>query len=457
MTSTPVVDLDLIRKYNKPGPRYTSYPTAPHFKSDADFDRIGEILSTNRSASQGLSLYYHIPFCETLCWFCGCTTIITRNRSSADHYIDYLKRDMDLRLPFLDTSLPVLQLHLGGGSPTYLSPDQMRSLGAAVRERFTIAPSAEIAAEIDPRRLTREHIVALREHGFNRASVGVQDNAPNVQKAINRDQPFALTKQAVQWIREEGFRSLNVDLIYGLPGQTAASYAQTLDEILELRPDRFAIFSYAHVPWMKPAQKILESVGLPSPDLKLELLRISIERISGAGYDYIGMDHFALPDDDLAVAQRQRRLQRNFQGYATCAETDIHGFGMSAISQTDDLYLQNIKELPAWRQSLDEGKRPWAKGLVLTPEDKIRRRVIMRVMCDGVFDAAVLSPLTGVDVLRHFARELDGMDDLVADRLIERNASGFTVTPMGRLLIRNIAMRFDAYLVGAEQRFSRTV
>lgn len=457
MNQIPVVDLDLIRKYNKPGPRYTSYPTAPHFRADADFDAIRETLIRNRSRSRGLSLYYHIPFCETLCWFCGCTTIITRNRASADHYIDYLKKDMDLRLPLLDAALPVLQLHLGGGSPTYLSPAQMRSLGQAVRERFTIAPDAEIAAEVDPRRLTREHIEALREGGFNRASIGVQDNAPAVQKAINRDQPFALTKQAVDWIRAEGFRSLNVDLVYGLPGQTAASYTQTLDEILSLRPDRFAIFSYAHVPWMKPAQRILESAGLPSPELKLDLLRISIEKITSAGYVYIGMDHFALPDDELAVAQREQRLQRNFQGYATCAETDIHGFGMSSISQTEDLYLQNIKELPAWCAALDAGRTPWAKGLILSDEDKLRRRVIMRIMCDGYLDAPSISRQAGVDVLAHLAPEFASLSDLEDDGLLERKATGFVVTPRGRLLIRNIAMRFDAYLSGAEQRFSQTV
>ena len=319
-----------------------------------------------------------------------------------------------------------------------------------VRSRFTVASDAEAAVEIDPRRLTRDHLTALREIGFNRVSIGVQDNNPAVQKAVHRIQPYALTKTVVDWVRELGFSSLNIDLIYGLPYQTTASFNKTLDEVLELRPDRFAVFNYAHVPWLKPAQRILIEAALPSPRTKLELLKLTVQKLTSAGYVYIGMDHFARADDELAVAQRQKSLQRNFQGYSTRGGADIYAFGMSSISQADGFYWQNLKELPRYYAALDEGNLPLAKGYVLTVDDYIRRQTIMRLMCDLELDYAAMSRLLGLDFTEYFARELNSLDDLEGDGLVLKTPTGLIVTDFGRLLIRNIAMRFDAYLTMRE-------
>jgi oxygen-independent coproporphyrinogen-3 oxidase len=349
-------------------------------------------------------------------------------------------------------------MHFGGGTPTYSLPDEIRRLGDMIHSRFTFAPDAEAGVEIDPRRLTRDHLVALREVGFNRASMGVQDNDPVVQKAVHRIQPFEMTKQVTEWLRETGFHSVNIDLIYGLPYQTPASFARTLDETLSLAPDRFAIFNYAHVPWMKPAQKILKPDALPTPETKLELLKLTIEKLTGHGYVYIGMDHFAKADDELAVAQRQKTLQRNFQGYSTRGGADIYAFGMSSISQAEDLFWQNEKELPEYYAAIDAGRLPLHRGYILTEEDKLRRTTIMRLMCDLGLDYAAMSRMLGLDFTSHFAHELDSLDDMEADGLLIKTPQGITVTDLGRLLIRNIAMRFDAYAdTRRENRFSRTI
>ena len=310
------VDLDLVKKYNTAGPRYTSYPPATKFTDSVSWDDLDARIEANNRSARDLSVYFHIPFCESLCWFCGCTTVITHNHDKGADYVDYLGREVARVAPRLNPARQVVQLHFGGGSPTFLRPEEIRRLGDIIHRHFTFSPEIEASVEVDPRRLTREHLVALREIGFNRASMGVQDFNPDVQKAIHRIQPPEMTRQAMDWMRELGFASINLDLIYGLPNQTPESFQETLDAVLDMQPDRLAVFSYAHVPWIKPAQKSLEQKILPAPEIKLRLLKMVIETLTAGGrYVYIGMDHFARPDDELAVAQRNKRLQRNFQGY----------------------------------------------------------------------------------------------------------------------------------------------
>jgi oxygen-independent coproporphyrinogen-3 oxidase len=453
------VDLDLVQKYNVAGPRYTSYPPATKFNDSMTRAELAERILENNREERDLSLYFHLPFCETLCWFCGCTTVITTNHAQGQAYLDYLEREMAQMSALLNPRRKVVQLHWGGGSPTFLSPAEIRKLGGLIKRHFAFSDDLEAGVEIDPRRLTRDHVVALREAGFNRASFGVQDFDPKVQEAVHRIQPREMTEQALAWARELGFGSVNFDLIYGLPFQTEESFSRTLDAVLSLQPDRLAVFSYAHVPWVKPAQKILEQKILPSPEVKLQLLKMVIERLTANDrYVYIGMDHFARPGDELAVAQRSKSLQRNFQGYSTRAGADIYSFGMSAISQIPDVYWQNEKELPKYYGALDGGGTPLARGYFLTEEDKIRRETIMRVMCDLSLDYAAMSQRLGLDFVSHFEGEIQSLAPLEADGLLHRSAKGIEVTETGRLFIRNIAMCFDNTLAPAgERKHSRTV
>jgi oxygen-independent coproporphyrinogen-3 oxidase len=449
------VDLDLIRKYNVPAPRYTSYPPATRF-TEIPAETMLDRIRANEQSLRDLSLYFHLPFCQSLCWFCGCTTVITTQQEASAKYIGYLDREIAFMAGMLNPKRKVAQLHFGGGTPTFLKPDEIRRLGQIIRSRFTYAEDIEAGVEIDPRRVVRDHITALRDAGFNRASLGVQDFNPDVQKAVHRIQSKEETEKTIQWLREDGFVSLNIDLIYGLPHQTVHSFEQTLNEVIKLKPDRFAVFNYAHVPWLKPAQNILKV--LPNPEVKLEMLKHTIEHLTSSGYVYIGMDHFARHDDELAVAQRNKTLQRNFQGYSTRGETDIYAFGMSSISQTNDAYWQNQKELPEYYRAIDSNQSPIAKGYVLTDDDKIRRQVIMRLMCDMSMDFAALSESTGVDFTRYFSAELNSLSDLEADGLIATNEHGLIVTELGRLLIRNIAVRFDAYNAKrTETTFSKSI
>jgi len=452
------VDLDLVQKYNVPGPRYTSYPPATHFTDQIGQDQIIDGIRANNVSARELSLYFHLPFCYSLCWYCGCTTVITPQQSQSATYLNYLDREMELVGNLLHPGRQVVQLHFGGGTPTFLLPDEIRTLGGMINRRFHVDPGAEAGVEIDPRRLTRDHLVALHEVGFNRASLGVQDHDPVVQKAVHRIQPFEQSQAAVTWAREVGFRSVNIDLIYGLPHQTPQSFERTLDEVLTLEPDRFAVFNYAYVPWIKPAQKIIKESTLPSASIKLQLLKLTIEKLTSSGYVYIGMDHFARANDELAIAQRQKTLQRNFQGYSTRGGADIYAFGMSSISQTERLYWQNFKDLPDYYGRLDQGQLPLARGYFLTDDDRRRRLTIMRLMCDLSLDYAQMSKLLDLDFAACFAAELASLGDLEADGLLQRDDDGFVVTDLGRLFIRNIAMRFDAHLPQEkEHRYSRTV
>jgi oxygen-independent coproporphyrinogen-3 oxidase len=452
------VDLNLVRKYNQPGPRYTSYPTAPQFKESFDAAAWKEqIIRNNQSNPADLSLYFHIPFCDTLCWFCGCTMIVTRNREKIDEYIDYLMAEIDLVKAMLDPRRKVVQLHFGGGTPTHLSPEQIRMLGAKINESFTFADDAEVGCEMDPRELTRDHIVALREVGFNRASIGIQDFNPKVQKATNRIHSKELVQEVVGWIRDTGFHSLNFDLIYGLPFQTRESFKKTLVDILDLQPDRLAVYGYAHVPWVKKHQKLIHEENLPKPEEKLEMLKMIIETLTASEYVYIGMDHFAKEDNELAIAQREKTLQRNFQGYSTKAGADIYAFGMSSISQLHTAYAQNVKELSLYYQRVKEGVFPIERGLVLSRDDQIRGTVIMRLMCDMelVFDK--ISESLGIDFSDYFRKELTTLGEFEAEGLLTQDPEKIVVTEKGRLFIRNIAMTFDGYLDHTKARYSKTI
>jgi len=452
------VDLDLVRKYDVPGPRYTSYPPATRFSEEYDAKRLHKLIQANQQSERDLSLYYHIPFCESLCWFCGCTTVITSQQAAGTCYLDYLDREIGL---FCREGLgmqKIVQMHLGGGTPTFLQPDDIRRLGEIIRGHFGETTGCEAGVEVDPRRLTREKVDALWEAGFNRASMGVQDNDPVVQKAVHRIQPMEVTRASVDWLRETGFESINIDLIYGLPFQTESSFEKTLEEIIGLSPNRLAVFSYAHVPWIKPAQKILERDNLPTPETKLNLLKLIIEKLTDEGFVYIGMDHFARPDDELAIAQNQKTLQRNFQGYSTHGGADIHAFGMSSVSQIPNAYWQNIKDLKEYYQAVDDGKAPIAKACLVTEDEKKHRTVITRLMCDLSLDYDDVSARLGINFRNEFAAALGSLEDMESDGLVRRDDSGLTVTNAGRLFIRNIAMRFDPNIESSSNtRYSRTI
>ncbi|MGB0744396.1 MAG: oxygen-independent coproporphyrinogen III oxidase [Opitutales bacterium] len=448
-------DLQLIEKYNRPGPRYTSYPPANHFK---DVDEVATLMRSVEEGDAPLSLYFHLPFCETLCWFCGCNMIPTLDRNKATDYLDLLEKELALFAKHHRPEREAVQLHFGGGTPNFFGPEQIDRLAAMIDRHFEFTADAEKSVELDPRRLSAEHVEAFARMGISRASFGVQDCNPEVQKAIHRVQPQEMNVAAMETLRANGFDSVNIDLIYGLPLQSPETFDQTLDQVLELKPDRFAIFNYAHVPWMRPAQKILERAGLPDGRTKLQLLKLCIERLTAEGYVYIGMDHFALPDDELVVAQREGSLQRNFQGYSTRGGVEICGFGISSISQGADGYRQNVKDIESYRGMVEEGKLPVAKGYEMTAEDKLRADIIMRLMCDLALDYAGMSKKWEINFEAHFAEALSQLDEPAADGLIEFTKAGLRVTERGRLFIRNLAMCFDAYLEpAAEGRYSKTV
>lgn len=451
------LDLDLIRKYNVAGPRYTSYPPATKFTDAVQWPALADEIVANNQTERDLSLYFHIPFCQTLCWYCGCTTVITTQQSQSASYLGYLKKELRQLGAMINPRRKVVQLHWGGGTPTFMTPDEIRALGKATREQFDFASNVEAGVEIDPRRVTLEHLRALRDVGFNRASIGVQDFDPQVQLAVHRIQPYAQTKLAIRQLRELGFESINIDLIYGLPHQTVDSFSRTLEAVLQLAPDRLAVFNYAHVPWIKPAQKILTD-ALPTPEMKLKILQRTVQTLTANGYVYIGMDHFARHDDELTLARKEKTLHRNFQGYSTRGDADIYALGMSSISQTPNAYWQNRKELPEYYAALDAGKSPAARGYLLTEEDKLRRDVVMRLMCDLSLNFNELSRKHGINFADHFARELASLGDLELDGLVCPTSLGLEVTARGRFFLRNIAMRFDAYLPQeSDRRFSRTV
>ncbi len=458
-TAPSALDLDLIRKYSIPGPRYTSYPPATKFTADLAALQLEDAITLdNRPGAGPVSLYFHLPFCETRCWFCGCNTVITKRRGAAAEYLDDLAREMRLTAARMDRTRPVSQIHLGGGTPTFFPPDELRRLGALVREIFNVAPDCEFSVEIDPRRLTAGHVAALRDIDARRASLGVQDTNPRVQLAIHRIQPQWQNEAAFKWLREAGFTSINVDLIYGLPLQTPESFAKTVGDVLTLNPDRLSVFSYAHVPWIKPTQKIFDDrEQLPGPEEKLAMSAVAHEMLTGAGYIDIGLDHFAKPDDELAVALREGTLHRNFQGYSTQGGASLYAFGVSSISSTPDSYRQNFKTLDEWRAALDAGRLPIERGLRLTAEDARRRTIIMRLMCDRRLDYAALSAALGLDFAAVYAAEIASLTDLETDGLVRRTTAGIEVTRVGVPLLRVIAMRFDPTVTASALQHSRTI
>lgn len=456
------VDFDLLTKYDRPGPRYTSYPTAPVFSGAFTAeDYRKEILATNGpGAASDLSLYFHFPFCDTLCYFCGCTMLVTRDRKRIEDYLDYLKREIDMVVPLLGDGRRVVQLHWGGGTPTHLFPEQILDIGRFIRSRFAIAPDAEVSVEIDPRELRREHLEALRDVGFGRMSMGVQDLDPAVQEAVNRIQPENVTGQVYRWARELGFHSINMDLIYGLPFQSLEGFAKTVSTVIGYGPERVAVFNYAHVPWLKPHQKLIHEENLPAPEEKLALLRQTIDQFCSGGYEYIGMDHFARPDDELAVAQKMKTLYRNFQGYSTRAGADLYGFGMSSISHFQTIYAQNEKALPDYYRAIDQGRLATRVGYRMTEDDRLRKHIIMRLMCDLELDVPAVERTFGIDFDEYFASSLGRLEQFADDGLVTMTPGRITIRGGGRLLLRNIAMCFDAYLdsmMKTRPVFSRTV
>jgi oxygen-independent coproporphyrinogen-3 oxidase len=458
-------DPDLIRRYDGHGPRYTSYPTAVVFDPGfglADYQRAAA-RSNDDPIPKPLSLYLHLPFCQSPCFYCGCTKVITRDRVRGDIYLLRLEQEIALQGALFDRDRSVDQLHLGGGTPTFFDSQQLERLMRSLGEHFALRDDdgREYSIELDPRTVSPEYVERLAGMGFNRASLGVQDFEPRVQQAVNRVQSVDDTLAILQAARRAGFRSLSVDLIYGLPLQTVESFGRTLDIVVAARPDRVAAYSYAHLPTQFKPQTQIDPAQLPSAAVKLELLGLTIERLTRAGYVYIGMDHFALPDDELAVALRDGSLQRNFQGYSTRAGTDLVGMGMSAIGAVGDCFVQLHKSLDTYYGPLDRGELPVWRGHVLTTDDKLRRDVIQGLMCQGVVEFAPLEYRYGMCFARYFSVELERLAPLAEDGLIELAPGRVEVTPAGRLLVRQVAMVFDAYLpppeVSAKPRFSRVI
>ncbi|MHB0992447.1 MAG: oxygen-independent coproporphyrinogen III oxidase [Burkholderiales bacterium] len=451
---------ELLQKYSKPGPRYTSYPTAPYFATTFSDKAWREELSATQSGGRDLSLYVHIPFCDSLCYYCGCNMIATRDYSKASAYLDVLYREIDRVADLVAPGRVVRQIHWGGGTPTYLHPDDIRALFKHLSDRFSIGGDAEIGCEVDPRELTREHVLALKEAGFNRLSLGVQDLDAVVQIAVNRVQPEAMVREVYGWMRDAGFDSINMDLMVGLPHQTVQTFTATLDRVLDMRPDRMAVFGYAHVPWIKKHQKLIQDASLPDFNTRVALQKLIMERLGAAGYVYVGMDHFARPDDELVKARENKTLWRNFQGYTTHKNCDIYAFGVSAISQTEDVYVQNAKKLSDYENCIAAGNLATERGVRISRDDKLRRDAIVSLMCDLELDKIAFSRKWGIDFDRYFESGLEQLQEMELDGLVQLSAERIRVTDEGRIFLRNIAMAFDAYLQQTEEsapRYSRTI
>jgi len=451
-------DESLVRKYDGFGPRYTSYPTADRFDERFGAADYVDALAS-RTTGAPLSLYVHLPFCDTICYYCACNKIVTRNHKHAAKYVEYLVREMNIVGDLVDGAPLVHQLHWGGGTPTFLSRLEMAALMGALRTRFAFAHDSEISIEVDPRKVDADTIGFLGELGFDRISVGIQDFDPGVHAAGNRIQSEAETRTVIDAARESGFSSVNADLIYGLPRQTVAGFALTLDKVIAASPDRIALYSYAHVPHMFKSQRRIDIALLPAPEVKLAILALAIAKLDAAGYVYIGMDHFAKPEDELAVAQKEGKLHRNFQGYSTRPDCDLLAFGISAIGKVGRTYVQNVKTLDEYYARLDDGALPVLRGVALTADDLIRRDVIQKLMCDFELDFDVLGRRHDIPFAGMFAPELAALAPLAADGLVELSATGLRVTPRGRLLVRTVAMAFDRHLREARQRaqYSRVI
>jgi len=457
------VDMDTVRRFDRPGPRYTSYPTAVEFHEGVGQEAYEEKLGQANAVGGGspLSLYAHLPFCEHRCLFCGCHVVITPHMPVAEKYLGYVKAEVDRVASLLPDRRQVAQMHWGGGTPTYFAPDQLADLFGTFKEHFHFVSGAEIAIEVDPRVTSTDHLDCLVELGFNRLSMGVQDLTPEVQKAITRDQSYEQTADLMAYARKVGFtEGINLDLIYGLPMQKMETFQTNLDQVLGLRPDRVAMYSFAYVPWIKGHQKKMDKETLPSAELKLELYLRAMERFLEAGYEPIGMDHFALPDDELAVAAREGRLYRNFMGYTVMPASDMIGFGVSAIGEVQGAFFQNRKKLSTYYESLDGSCLPVEKGYKLDDDDKVRQYVIQQIMCNFWVSKEDVANRFNVDFDSYFKRSIEALHEVRDAGFVELSDEGLKVKPEGRLFVRNVCMVFDRYLEaknGEKPVFSRTV
>lgn len=439
--------LELTPKYDRPGPRYTSYPPAPHFTDDLDGETARAVYAARTATSPPLSLYAHLPFCESLCTYCGCNVVISRNHSIVSRYLDGLAKEIALAADALAGGpKDVVQFHLGGGTPTYFSPDELARLHDLVTARFTLRPDAEQALEVDPRVTTRAHLATLARLGFTRVSMGIQDFDPEVQRAVHREQGVEETAALVAAARELGFTSVNVDLMYGLPHQTLPRFQETLDVVLaRLSPDRVALFGYAHVPWLKAHQRRIDEATLPSARERLGLFQAGVEAFVGAGYEFVGFDHFAKPTDEMAVARKSGDLHRNFMGFHTSAGSDMVAFGITGIGDVGGVYLQNRHALSAWERDLEAGRLPVQRGYRRTADDLVRGAIIQELTCNGRVRPDLLAA-AGADWRRAWASELERLAPMVEDGLLTVGDDGLFVTPLGRLFVRNVCMVFDAHL-----------
>lgn len=439
---------DLICRYDLSGPRYTSYPTAPQFSEEFSTLDLRKAIARTNANRAPLSLYFHLPFCDTLCYYCGCNKVVTNNKQRSMPYLKRLDREMAMQAKFFDTEKPVTQLHWGGGTPTFISDGEMSWLMEATRNHFKLLDddSGEYSIEIHPGRVSGNTMTHLRKLGFNRVSMGVQDFDGRVQKAVNRYNSVAEVNALVNVLREQQYHSISMDLIYGLPHQTLASVRTTLNRVIEMSPDRLSLFNYAHMPHLFKSQSLIREIDLPTPAEKLEILHMAIEHLQSAGYIYIGMDHFAKPSDSLVKAQRDGRLQRNFQGYSTHGECDLLSFGVSAISAFGNTYVQNAKQLSAYEQLVDAGQLPCVRGFTLSADDKLRQYVINQIICHFHLDFADIKKQFGITAEDYFAKELIQLMPMVEDDLLSIDAEGIHVHNHGRLLVRRICMVFDAYI-----------
>ena len=453
-------DTELIKKYDIAGPRYTSYPTAVQFTSDFTEQDYREQAALSNQSKRDLSLYFHLPFCDTICYYCACNKVITKDRSKADPYLHALHKEIAMQGKLFDSSRKVNQLHWGGGTPTFINHQQMTELMQVTRQHFNLHDddSGEYSIEIDPREVNRESIQLLRDIGFNRMSLGVQDFNPAVQKAVNRIQSEEQTLNALSNAREFGFKSISTDLIYGLPLQTVDSFAITLQRIIELSPDRISLFNYAHMPDLFKPQRRINEAEMPGAETKLSILKESTAQLIEAGYVYIGMDHFARPDDELSIAQQQGKLYRNFQGYATHADCDLVGLGITSIGTVNNSFSQNIKTLDEYQTAINSGKLAVFRGVEIDQDDLIRRDVIMQLICHFNLNFHAIETKHKIKFKNYFYNELKNLEPMCIDGLIEKNDQSIQVTDKGRLLIRNICMTFDRYhSTQHKQRFSRAI
>ena len=453
-------DLALINRYDKAGPRYTSYPTALELHEGFGDEDYRQQIAKSNAAGGPLSLYFHIPFCDTVCFYCACNKIVTKNRKHAEPYLESLYKEISLLGALFDNQRVVNQLHWGGGTPTFLSFEQMQQLMTVTRQHFLLKDDddCEYSIEIDPRETNSHTIKQLRELGFNRISLGLQDFDPAVQKAVNRIQSEEQTFRVLADAKTEGFKSTNIDLIYGLPFQSVDTFADTLDKIVAAEPDRFSIFNYAHMPTRFKTQRQINEADMPSAEVKLEILQMVGQKLTAAGYVYIGMDHFAKPNDALAIAQREGKLYRNFQGYSTHSDCDLIGFGVTSIGRVGDAYIQNVKELDEYEQLIKSNKLPVYKGVTLDFDDQLRRAVITYIICHFELNFSSIEDAFSINFAEYFAKELTELAPMEIDGLITISATGIQVLSAGRLLIRNVCMVFDKYLLQKnQQQFSKVI